>query len=564
MKIRTKFFLVFIIIASFSIFISYYISSISIRRIVERQTEQTLSSSLYTNYSIMKNFVDSFPNTLSVETKARNIPYFINENDLYQANKINDEIYKSLDISYLLVFKNKQLIYSKSDYSNIDKNINILALENYRVYSFPTNKGILILTKVVDNTREEINFVAGKLINDNFLEKLYQDDVNVVIYRNQEVFLSTNKLFKERLPFDIDRSQNPDDFKPSATQYIYWGDRYYKMKYQPVINYTNNNLVIATMSSTLFEDQVFFDIRNKLILSLLFFTILLLIVSFYISKSIVNPFYQLASGISKKDKSSIKNLLKRKDEIGKLAHEFWDITEDLLNQQQQKEAINSLIAHDLKTPLVAITRTLETLRDKDNLGKNQRIFFINLMIKHCSQSLDLINNLLKVQKYELGKMNLFMGEESINNIIEECVAGLKPIAEDKEIVIITALEPLKNKIMIDRTEIMRVINNLLGNAIKYTESKGNIKIISKLVKDFLEIRITDNGKGISIYEQRKLFNFYKTSKDNSSLDQKESEDISTGLGLYLCKQIVEAHGGQIGVESYKNKGSTFYFSIPLR
>ena len=123
MKIRTKFFLIFVIIALFSLSISYYVASVSIRSIVEKQTEQTLSSSLYTNYSIIKNFVDSFPNTLSVEMKARNIPYLVNENDIYQVNKIADEVYKALDTNYLLIFKNKQLIYSKFDYTNLDKNI---------------------------------------------------------------------------------------------------------------------------------------------------------------------------------------------------------------------------------------------------------------------------------------------------------------------------------------------------------------------------------------------------------------------------------------------------------
>ena len=106
---------------------------------------------------------------------------------------------------------------------------------------------------------------------------MYQEDVNVSIYRNGEVFLSTNKLFKERLPFEIDISQNPNDFKPSVTKFIYWGDRYYKIKDHPIINYNDNNLVVITMSSTLFEDQVFFDIRNKLMISLVLFTILLLV-----------------------------------------------------------------------------------------------------------------------------------------------------------------------------------------------------------------------------------------------------------------------------------------------
>ena len=290
--------------------------------------------------------------------------------------------------------------------------------------------------------------------------------------------------------------------------------------------------------------------------------LMLLVFSYFISKDIMEPFYELAIGIAKKDKKSIRTLLTRKDEIGNLANEFWNITEDLLKQQEQKEKVNSLITHDLKTPLVAITRTLETLRDKESLSIEQRAFYLNMMIKHCNQSLELINNLLKVQKYELGKMNLFMSEENFNELADECINGLKPISEQKEIRIESFFDRRITNIMLDRTEMLRVINNLLSNAIKYTDDKGNIRVSSRLLNDSIELRITDDGKGIPIYEQKKIFNFYKTSHDNP--ETKDEQDISTGLGLYLCKQIIEAHGGQIGFESYKNKGSSFYFSIPLR
>lgn len=563
MKIRVKFFIIFVSIALFTLLISYYIVVSSIKSVIDRQTEQTLSSSLYTNYSIMKGFIDKLPVNLSLEIKARKLDSLTYENDIYQSEKISQELFDYLELDYFLIIKDNTVIYSKTSFNNLDKNINILSLENYRSYPFVTDKGIIILTKITDNIKSNISFIGGKLINDRFLEHFYQDDVNVTVYKNGEVFLSTNKMFQEILPETINLSTDANDFKPSKTKLIYWSDRFYKIKYQPVINDNKNNIVISTMVSTIFEDQVYYQIINKLIIALSLFAILLLIGSYYISKNIITPFYDLAEGISLKNKLSIKNLLKRKDEIGDLANQFWNTTEDLVNQQIQKEKINSLITHDLKTPLVAITRTLETIRDKDNLGKEQRVFFINLMIKHCNQSLELINNLLKVQKYELGKMNLFMGEENLNNLIEESVNGLKVIAEDKEISLITQLDKRINNVMIDRTEIMRVITNLIGNAIKYTDEKGSVKVISRLNKESIEVRITDTGRGIPLYEQKKLFNFYKITKDSLS-EQRDEQNISTGLGLYLCKQIIEAHGGNIGLESYKNKGSTFYFVIPLR
>jgi signal transduction histidine kinase len=561
-SIRVKFFIIFSIIAAFTFTVSYYIAGLSIRKIVNRQTEQTLSSSLYTNYSLLKNLIDQFPAGFSMEIKVKElVPAVLNEIS-YDIDKSSNEVFSAMDLDYLVVKKNADFLFSKTNYKGLDANLNFNLLEPEKVYPFYTGSGLLLLTRYIDSKNPEISITGGKLLNDLFLEKLYQEDVNIVIYWNSQVLTGTNKVFNEPLPEPVKEMQVTSEFKPSETFLIKWNDRAYKVKYHPIISYPGNSLVIATMSSTLFEDQVFLESVANLVLFLGIFIIVLLLVSYFISRDIMDPFYALAMGISKKDKKSTRMLLTRKDEIGNLANEFWNITEDLLRQQEQKEKINSLITHDLKTPLVAITRTLESIRDKEDIDREQRLFFINLMIKHCHQSLDLINNLLKVQKYELGKMNLFMSEENFNELVEETVTGLKPIADEKEIALNLALDPKISKIMMDRTELLRVINNLLSNAIKYTDEGGHIKVISRFYNDNAELRVTDDGRGIPVYEQKKIFNFYKTSHDNP--EARDEQDISTGLGLYLCKQIVEAHGGQIGFESYKNKGSTFYFSIPVR
>lgn len=562
MKIRVKFFLIFLTIAIFTFLVSYYIAGISIRKILSRQTEQTLNSSLYTNYSITKNLIDKFNSELLREITIRNLPDKTENSSDNETVQTVDEIFTVLELDYLQVKKSDTILYSKSNYSDM---VNLLPnnfTEPEKFYTIMTGKGLLLLGIINLQREKNIIITGGKLINENFFEKLYQEDVNIAFYWNGTPFLSTNKLFREPLPLSLHSYRDSDEFFPSETFLIRWEDRSYKIKFQTVFNNSGNRLQIATMSSTLFEDKIFLETISNLVIFLGIFIIVLIILSYFISRSFIEPFYELAVGISKKDKTSIKKLLTRKDEIGNLANEFWNITDDLLKQQEHKEKVNSLITHDLKTPLVAITRTLETIRDKDNLGKEQRILFVNLMIKHCKQSLELINNLLKVQKYELGKMNLFMAEEFLNQLLEECVTGLKPIADEKEIIIETLYDSKNPKMMFDRTELMRVVNNLLGNALKYTPEHGHIKILSRFSREKAEVRISDDGKGISFFEQKKIFNFYKSSYESET--KEESQDIPTGLGLYLCKQIIEAHGGKIGFESYKNKGSTFYFIIPLR
>lgn len=559
MKLRTKFFFIFLIISVFTFLISYLTVNFSVRKITEKQTEQNLNTALYTNYTIVKNLIDKFNSNIELESKARNIFELSKNRNSVLIEKECSDFFKSLDLDYLTLKNNDTFIYLKTDYKNLNVTININSLENNKVNLIMTEYGLLIITKIEDGINNN-SLIAGKLINQYFFDKLYQENINIVFYWNNNVFLSSNNAFQEKLPSDFINNKNYD-FNPSNTYSINWVDRVYKVRYQKITSFQNNNLYISAMISNTFEDQIFYETIQNTIFFLVIFVLFLLIFSFYISNNFIDPFHKLTLSISKKDKKSIKDLLLRKDEIGSIANDFWNITEDSIKQQEQKEKINSLIAHDLKTPLVAITRSLENIRDKESMDKTQRVFLLNLMIKHANQSLELINNLLKVQKYELGKMNLFVEEDNINNLIKECTDGLTPIAEQKEIVIKTDIDQKTPLLMFDRTEMMRVINNLLSNAIKYTDDEGTIEVSSKLLNDKLKVSISDNGKGISFFDQKKMFNFYKTNYENES---REGQDISTGLGLYLCKQIVEAHGGEIGFESYKNKGSTFYFFIPVR
>lgn len=560
MKLRTKFFFIFLVISIFTFLISYLTVNFSVRKITEKQTEQNLNTALYTNYTIVKNLIDKFTSNIELEVKARAIFELTKNRNSVLIEKECTEFFKSLDLDYLTLKNNDTFVYLKTDYKNLNIEININSLEPNKVNLIMTEYGLLIITKISDGINNN-SLIAGKLINQYFFDKLYQENINIVFYWNNNVFLASNNSFQERLPETLISNNKNTDFNPSITYSINWIDRVYKVRYQEIINFQGNKLHISAMISNTFEDQIFYETIQNTVFFLIIFVVFLLIFSFYISNNFIDPFHKLTLSISKKDKNSIKDLLSRKDEIGSIANDFWNITEDSIRQQEQKERINSLIAHDLKTPLVAIMRSLENIRDKDSIGKDQRVFLLNLMIKHANQSLELINNLLKVQKYELGKMNLFVEEDNINTLIKECAEGLKPIAEQKEIALKTNIDDKTPLLMFDRTEMMRVINNLLSNAIKYTDENGTIEISTKLINDKLKVCISDNGKGISFFDQKKIFNFYKTNYEN---ENREGQDISTGLGLYLCKQIVEAHGGEIGFESYKNKGSTFFFFIPVR
>ena len=168
---------------------------------------------------------------------------------------------------------------------------------------------------------------------------------------------------------------------------------------------------------------------------------------------------------------------------------------------------------------------------------------------------NMLDNLLSTYRYENGNVKLKRDYIDINNLIRNCHIELKYLAEEKnqQITIEISEEPII--VHADLIEIKLVIMNLLSNAMLYTQDGGNIIIKSELSNDLAYISFTDNGRGLSEAEIARLFNKYTSYT-------KKFRHVGTGLGLYLSKQIVNLHGGDITIISQEEKGSTFTISMP--
>lgn len=224
--------------------------------------------------------------------------------------------------------------------------------------------------------------------------------------------------------------------------------------------------------------------------------------------------------------------------------------------QRLREDFIATLTHDLRTPLLAAIQTLQfftdgslgTLTDKQNL-------LLSTMLQSNKDMLGLVNALLEVYKYESGTIPMVKSEFSINELIEQCKNELTALAEAKNINIETDLSQTEDKeVLADRGEIRRVIMNLLGNAINYTNENGNVSIKTTLNKNDFMFSVKDNGIGIANDDINKMFKRFSQGTQNR-------RSVSTGLGLYLSKQIIEAHGGKIWIESIQNKGSEFFFLL---
>lgn len=239
---------------------------------------------------------------------------------------------------------------------------------------------------------------------------------------------------------------------------------------------------------------------------------------------------------------------------------FVSVARNVFAQKELDRMRDDFIAtltHDLRTPLLASIQTLAYFLDGTlgDLNENQTKF-LQTMKTSNEEMLGLVNALLEVYRYEAGKLNLYKTKFELNQFIENCIEPIVPLFLQKQVKLVLNLSKTKNmKIEADKNELRRVVVNLCGNALKYTPTNGTVTIESSVFnKKDIRISVQDTGIGIDAKEVPKMFKrFYQCC------DKKTS--ASTGLGLYLSKQIIDAHNGKIWVESMKNQGSKFVFVL---
>lgn len=226
-----------------------------------------------------------------------------------------------------------------------------------------------------------------------------------------------------------------------------------------------------------------------------------------------------------------------------------------LEQEQLRANLLRSISHDLRTPLTSISGNASMLMDnEDKLSKVQRHCIYEDIYEDAIWLINLVENLLSVTRIEDGVMKLNLQPELIDDVIAESIKHVSRRNAKHEILVEESEEILIANM--DAKLIIQVINNLLDNAIKYTEDGSQIKISTKKVHDMIQIEVADNGDGIEDAQKKEIFNmFYSTH--HQVIDGRRG----MGLGLALCKSIVSAHGGEIEVLDHKPKGAIFRFKL---
>lgn len=233
-----------------------------------------------------------------------------------------------------------------------------------------------------------------------------------------------------------------------------------------------------------------------------------------------------------------------------------DITESK-EIEKLREDFSATLAHDLKVPIIAESNTLSFfLRGIfGEISEKQKEALEN-MIESNNDLLNLVNTLIDVYKYDAVQIKFRKEPADIKKLVDICLSEVSSLVHKYNHIVENNVLGNLPLVSMDKPEIKRVILNILNNAITYTQPGGIISVYSEVNENEVIIKIKDNGKGISQSEIDKIFDRYFSKA-------MKFRKVGTGLGLYLAKKIIEGHNGRIWAESEPDKGSIFYFSLPL-
>jgi len=255
---------------------------------------------------------------------------------------------------------------------------------------------------------------------------------------------------------------------------------------------------------------------------------------------------------------SVVPIVSKEEKLGTL-FVLRNITREKLIERMKTEFV-SLSAHQLRTPLSAIKWSLKILLDGDvgEITEEQKTL-IQKTYEANERMIELINDLLDVTRIEEGRYLYKPQPTDIEEVIQSIINSLEQAAENKKIDLkFRKTREKLPKINLDREKMGLAIQNLVENAINYTPQGGKVTVSLKCGKKEVEIAVSDTGMGIPSNQQKRVFT--KFFRGSNAI---KTETKGSGLGLYITKNIIEAHGGKIWFKSEERKGTKFYFTLPI-
>ena len=329
---------------------------------------------------------------------------------------------------------------------------------------------------------------------------------------------------------------------------------------------TYEMLLSMSQSYQAFDEQA----KNLIMISIFGLFILIFSLLFLIRKTVVKPViaFRDAAKVIGEGNLNEKIKISSKDELGELSGAFNQMTDDLKKSRDkiqdynrileglldQKDEFIGQLGHDLKNPLQPLVGLLPVIMEKEKDPKIKE--HLNIIIQNVEYMRNLIMKTLQLARLRSSDIKFDMEDLNLMTVVDDVIVAQQQFLKENKI---KAENNIDNRIFVngDKLRLIELFNNLITNAIKYTTDKnGKIVIDAKNENNLTQVSVVDTGIGMTKEQLDKVFDeFYKA-------DTSTDEMHSSGLGLSICKHIVERHGGKIWVESPGlGKGSTFYFTL---
>jgi PAS domain S-box-containing protein len=266
--------------------------------------------------------------------------------------------------------------------------------------------------------------------------------------------------------------------------------------------------------------------------------------------------YEWTSYKTKKTYDLVSTLMQNPDGSLSKLEIFRDITErkDL---EKLKDEFVGLVSHELRSPMTVISGGINTvLGEWQMLSEQDKRQLLEDAALEADSLSRILENLLDLSRAQAGKLSLYSEPLDMNKLVRDTVKKMKPAAPEHRIHM--HLPKKLSPVRADRVRVELILYNLLHNAVKYSPDGTDIEIFAVQGEQYLTVCVRDHGAGLSESDQASLFQpFQRFGKEGSGSAK------GTGLGLLVCRRLVEAHGGHIWVESDLGQGSSFYFTLPL-
>jgi signal transduction histidine kinase len=323
---------------------------------------------------------------------------------------------------------------------------------------------------------------------------------------------------------------------------------------KPVLAYA---VPLEDYSLSAIEQQFNSSVSRSLIIAIMVAGLVGLLLSLLLSRSILRSVDELISAARGMEKGDLSQRVsvRSKGELGELASAFNAMAEGLTRLEQLRQNMVTDVAHELRTPLSNVSGYLEALRDGIVDPTPEMIASVHEEAMMLNR---LVDDLQELAMAEAGQLKLVRQPVSVKLVAEKSVQSLKSQADEKDVKIKINFPDDLPLVEADAERMGQVLRNLLNNAITNTPSGGEITIQARIVDSQVEISVQDNGLGISAEHLPYVFErFYR-------VDQSRTRSTGgAGLGLAIVKQLVEAQGGQVGIDSQVNVGTRITFTSPI-